>query len=64
MFDFNHTHPQIQKAAEFVFQCQRDQSDFSGFLAYQYATYYTGALLDLLIKTGFQNNPRVERGMQ
>ena len=64
MYDFDHAHPQIQNAAEFIFQCQSDQGDIRGFLANQYATYYTGALLGLLIKAGYQNDQRVEKGMQ
>ena len=64
MYDFDKTNIQIQKAAEYVFQCQSDQGDIRGFLANQYATYYTGALLGLLIKAGYESDPRVEKGMQ
>jgi hypothetical protein len=57
-------HPQAQQAAEFLFSCQTDDGDFRGMLANQYATYYSGAILSLLIKAGYANDPRVERGFQ
>jgi len=46
---FNREHPQAQKAAEFLFSCQSEQ-EYSRMLANQYATYYTGAILSLLIQ--------------
>jgi hypothetical protein len=63
-YDFNCEHPQIQKAAEFVFSCQTEAGDIRGFLANQYATYYTGAMLALLIQAGYEDDPRVEKGLQ
>jgi len=38
--------------------------DIRGFLANQYATYYTGAILSLLIQAGCEADPRVEKGLQ
>lgn len=63
-YEVDKTHPALGKAAEFVFSCQSDEGDFRGILANQYAPYYTGALLYLLIKAGYQEDPRVEKGMQ
>ena len=63
-YDFTCEHPQIQKAAEFVFSCQTEAGDIRGFLANQYATYYTGAMLALLIQAGYEDDPRVEKGLQ
>lgn len=63
-YELNETHSAIKKAAEFVFSCQSDEGDFRGILANQYAPYYTGALLYLLIKAGYPSDPRVERAMQ
>jgi hypothetical protein len=31
-------------------------------LANQYAPYYTGALMSLLIKAGYIDDPRIDRG--
>ncbi|HVN55457.1 MAG TPA: prenyltransferase/squalene oxidase repeat-containing protein [Anaerolineaceae bacterium] len=61
-YGFTRQHPQIQKAAEFLFTCQTEEGDFRGFLANQYATYYTGAILSLLIQAGYGEDPRVEKG--
>ena len=33
-------------------------------LANQYATYYTGAILALLIKAGYEDDPRIEKGLR
>ncbi len=63
-YEMNKFHPAIEKAAEFVFSCQSSERDFRGILANQYAPYYTGAILYLLIKAGYQDDPRVEQGMQ
>jgi hypothetical protein len=63
-YGFTREHPQAQRAAEFLFSCQTDVGDFRGILANQYATYYSGAILSLLIKAGYANDPRVERSFQ
>lgn len=63
-YEVNCQHAGIKRAAEFLFSCQTGQGDFRGMLANQYATYYTGAILALLIKMGYQNDPRVERGFE
>lgn len=53
----------VQKASEFLFTCQTNQGDIRGMLANQYATYYTGAMLSILIKAGYTDDPRVETGL-
>ena len=63
-YGFHREHPQIQKAAEFLFSCQTRQGDFRGMLANQYATYYTGAIMALLILAGYGEDARIERGFQ
>ena len=57
-------HPQAKHAAEFIFSRQTGEGDFRGFLANQYATYYTGAILALLIQAGYAEDPRVEKGLR
>ena len=57
-------HPAINKAAEFLFSCQTDAGDIRGFIGNQYATYYTGYVLALLIRAGYPNDPRIEKGLQ
>ena len=63
-YQFTRDHPLISKAAEFLFSCQTSEGDIRGFLANQYATYYTGYVLSLLIKAGYEDDPCVEKGMQ
>jgi len=57
-------HHAARKAAEFLFSCQTEQGDIRGMLANQYATYYTGAILALLIKAGYEDDPRIEKGIK
>lgn len=61
-YEFNREDPSTQRAAEFLFSCQTKDGDFRGFLANQYATYYTGAIMALLIKAGYENDRRIEKG--
>ncbi len=52
-YGFTRQHPQAHQAAEFLFTCQTKEGDFRGFLANQYATYYSGAIMALLIQAGY-----------
>jgi hypothetical protein len=64
MYGFSREDPSTAKAAEFLFACQTEQGDIRGFLANQYATYYTGAIMSLLIQAGYEDDPRIEKGFQ
>lgn len=61
-YGFTREHPQAERAAEFLFSCQTPAGDIRGILANQYATYYTGAIMALLIQAGYGDDPRIERG--
>ena len=63
-FGFTRHHPQARRAAEFLFSCQTEDGDIRGMLANQYATYYTGAIMALLIQAGYHDDPRIEKGFQ
>jgi len=63
-YGFTADDPSTRRAAEFLFSCQTEAGDIRGFLANQYATYYTGAILSLLIQAGYEDDPRVEKGLQ
>ena len=63
-YGFTAADPSAGRAAEFLFSCQTEAGDIRGFLANQYATYYTGAILSLLIQAGYEDDPRVEKGLQ
>ena len=64
VYGFNREDPSCARAAEFLFSCQTEEGDIRGFLANQYATYYTGAILSLLIQAGYQDDARTEKGLQ
>ncbi len=57
-------HPAVEKAAEYLFSCQTSEGDFRGFLANQYATYYSGAIIGLLVQAGYADDPRIENGFR
>ena len=63
-YEMNNTHFSIRKAAEFIFSCQTEEGDIRGILANQYAPYYTGAIMYLLIKAGYENDPRIDKGFK
>jgi hypothetical protein len=63
-YEMDRRHPAIENACEFVFSCQTDEGDIRGMLANQYAPYYTGAIMALLIKAGYGDDPRIEEGFQ
>jgi hypothetical protein len=62
-YAFTKDHPAIPKAAEFLFSFQTEEGDIRGFIGNQYAPYYTGYVLSLLIMTSYKDDPRVEKGL-
>jgi hypothetical protein len=56
-------HPSASKSSEFLFSCQTEAGDIRGMIGNQYATYYTGAMLAVLIKAGYAADLRVEKGI-
>jgi hypothetical protein len=63
-YGFTRESPSAARVAEFLFSCQTDEGDIRGILANQYATYYTGAILALLIQAGYGEDPRVHKGFE
>ena len=63
-YGFNNTHKTTQMAAEFLFNCQTDEGDFRGIYGNQYATTYTAAIMEILIKAGYKTDPRIENGFE
>ncbi|MDP4219143.1 MAG: hypothetical protein Q8896_01775 [Bacteroidota bacterium] len=61
MYGFDRSSPIIQKAAEFFFGFQTKEGDIRGILGNQYGPYYTGAILELLIKAGYADDKRTEK---
>ena len=63
-YELNKKQPNAKAAAEFLFSCQTKDGDIRGMIGNQYATYYTGAIMAALIKAGYTNDPRIERGFK
>lgn len=63
-YELKRSHRAIQQATEYVFSCQTREGDIRGVLANQYAPYYTGAILYLLIKAGYGDDNRVAAGLR
>jgi hypothetical protein len=61
-YGFHKEHPQIQKAALYLFSCQTDEGDFRGIYGNQYATTYSPAIMELLIKAGYGDDSHIEKG--
>lgn len=63
-YGFNRSHPAIVKAAEYLFNFQTDEGDFRGIYGNQYATTYTGVIMELLIKSGYDDDKRIIKGFK
>ena len=64
MYGFHRANPALANAAEYIFSCQTDEGDIRGILGNQYIPYYHGAILELLIKSGYASDNRTEKGLQ
>ncbi len=58
-YGLNARHSTIPRAAEYVFAHQSSEGDIRGIFGAQYATHYTAGLVELLIKAGYSDDPRV-----
>jgi hypothetical protein len=63
-FGFNNSHLVVKKAAEYLYKCQTEEGDFRGIYGNQYATTYTPAIMELLIKAGYGRDPHIEQGFK
>ncbi|MBN2351784.1 MAG: terpene cyclase/mutase family protein [Spirochaetales bacterium] len=63
-YELDKRHGCVAKAAEYIFSCQTGDGDIRGFLGNQYAAYYTGAVLSLLVKAGYEDDPRVDKAFR
>jgi len=64
MYGFNCSHASINLAGEYILSYQTEEGDIRGILSNQYMPYYMGAILEILIKAGFENDERVEKGLE
>jgi len=63
-YQLTREHPAAQRAAEYLFSCQTGKGDIRGMIGNQYAPYYTGAIMAHLIRAGYAEDPRIERGFE
>ena len=63
-YEFSRKHPVIENAAEFLLSHQTKDGNIRGILANQYTPYYMGAIMSLLIKAGYINDLRIEKGFK
>lgn len=61
-YGLNRTHPSIHAAAGFLFSRQSDEGDFRGIYGKQYTPNYSAGIMELLIKAGYERDPRIARG--
>lgn len=57
-------HPSMQRAAGFLFSRQTPEGDFRGIYGRQYTPNYSAGILELLVKAGYDHDPRAERAFQ
>ena len=60
---FHREHPAIAHAAGYVFSCQAEEGDIRGILGTQYMPYYHAVITELLIKAGYGDDARIEKGI-
>ncbi len=63
-YQFTRDHEAVARASEYMFGWQTQEGDFRGFIGNQYATYYTGETMAVLILCGYGDDPRIYRGFQ
>ena len=57
-------HPAIRRAADYLFSKQSAEGDFRGIVGNQYSPYYSAAMMELLIKAGYESDARIEAGFR
>ncbi len=63
-YGLNKGHPAIQKAVEYLFSRQTEEGDFRGIYGSQYTPNYSAGIMELLIKSGYAKDPRIDRGFK
>ncbi len=57
-------HQAASRAADYLFSHQTPEGDFRGICGNQYSPYYSAAIMELLIKAGYESDPRIEEGFR
>lgn len=61
-FGFTRRHPCVERACQFLFSHQTQEGDFRGIYGQQYSPNYSAAIMELMIKAGYEDDTRVKRG--
>ncbi len=61
-YGFDKRHSAIETAAEFMLSFQTKEGDLRGIYGNQYTPNYPAAIMELLIKAGFEKDSRIEKG--
>jgi len=63
-YGLNNRHESIKEAAEYLFSFLSGEGDFRGIYGNQYSTTYSPAIMEILIKTGYVDDPRITKGFK
>ncbi|MFW9968724.1 MAG: hypothetical protein ACFFDF_00900 [Candidatus Odinarchaeota archaeon] len=63
-YAFNNLHPAIRNASDYLFSFQTKEGDFRGIYGTQYSPNYSAGIMELLIKSGYDKDPRIEKGLK
>jgi len=62
-FGLTRQHSSVERAATYLLSFQTDEGDLRGIYGNQYATTYVGAILEVLIKAGYADDPRIAKAL-
>lgn len=62
-YGLNNTNNAISKACKFLFSFQTEEGDFRGIYGNQYTPNFTAAIIEILIKAGYENDDRIDLGI-
>jgi len=63
-YGLDRRHSGIKRAADYLFSKQTEEGDFRGIYGHQYSPNYSAAIMELLIKAGYDDDPHIDRGFQ
>jgi hypothetical protein len=63
-YELDRSHPALAAGCEYLLSYQTDEGDIRGFIGNQYAPYYTGIVMALLIKAGYEADPRIAKALE
>ncbi|HNR43965.1 MAG TPA: terpene cyclase/mutase family protein [Methanofastidiosum sp.] len=63
-YGLNNTNNAISKACEFLFSFQTEEGDFRGIYGNEYTPNYSAGILEMLIKSGYEKDNRIDLGIK